>query len=138
MAQPTFTQVREALAARVGVITSLSVYDENAEQVNAPAAIIAPVQGTFIRYGTTFDGSADPALRVILLTARANSSGGQAAIDPYLATSGDSSVYAAIQADPTLGGVVQSAALTEASGYGVISWNGIEYLGCSLIVEIQI
>jgi hypothetical protein len=136
--QPTFTEVREALAAQLATIPGLRTTTEQADQVNPPVAVIMPVSGTFIRYGATFDDNADITLRAILLAAKTDTSGGQDLMDTYLAVTGDSSINAAIQADPTLGGIVQSASLAEATGYGLISWNNIEYLGCQMIVEIGI
>lgn len=138
MAQPTFTEVRGALATRLATIPGLRTTTEQSDQVNPPVAVIMPVSGTFIRYGATFDDSADVTVRAILLAAKTGTSGGQDLLDTWLAVTGDSSVNAAIQADPTLGGVVQSAFLAEAAGYGLISWNNIEYLGCHMIVEIVI
>jgi hypothetical protein len=45
-------------------------------------------------------------------------------------------VYAAVQKDPTLGGKVSYAAVIEATGYGLANWNGVDYLACSLILNI--
>jgi hypothetical protein len=136
--QPTFTAVRAALAAQLNTIAGLRATANRNAQISPPAAVVMPVTGSFIRYSTTFDGECDLTLRAILLVAEGDSTSGQDSIDPYLATTGAQSVYAAIQADPTLGGVVSWAALTEATGYGLINFAGIDYLGCHLIVSVGI
>jgi hypothetical protein len=136
--QPTFTAVRAALAAQLNTIAGLRATANRNAQISPPAAVVMPVTGSFIRYSTTFDGECDLMLRAILLVAEGDSTSGQDNIDPYLATTGAQSVYAAIQADPTLGGVVSWAALTEATGYGLINFAGIDYLGCHLIVTVGI
>jgi hypothetical protein len=139
MVQPTFTQVRVALAATLAAIPGLNTYAEYAEQITTPAAVILPIQGSFIQYAT-MDGQQNISLRVVLCVARADGTAGQAIIDPYLATSGPQSVFAALQTQSgsTLGGVVSYAALTEAASYGPITVGAIDYLGAHLIVNIGI
>jgi hypothetical protein len=138
MAQPTFTQIRQALAATLNTIPGLRATANRNAQVNPPAAVIMPAAGSFIRYSVTTDGAADITLRAILLVAEADSASGQDNIDPYLASTGPSSVWAALQANQTLGGAVSYAELTEATGYGTINFAGIDYLGCHLIISIGI
>lgn len=137
MPQPTFSQVRAALATALAAIPGLNTYAESAEQVNVPAAIILPVQGTFLRYAT-MDGALEFTLRAVLVVGRTDSSGGQALMDPFLAVTGPQSVLACLQANPTLGGVVSYANLAEATGYGPVAVGAIDYLGCHLIVSIGI
>jgi hypothetical protein len=137
MTQATFTAVRQALAATLAKIPGLNTYGEYAEQITVPAAIILPVQGTFLSY-VTQDGALNVSLRAALCVARADGTGGQALMDPFLATTGTQSVFAALAADPRLGGTVDFAALIEATGYGPISVGAIDYLGCHLIISIGI
>lgn len=139
MTQPTFSAVRAALAAQLSAkITGLRAVANRNAQISPPAAVVMPVTGTFVRYSTTFQASADLTLRAILLVAEGDSSSGQDLLDPYLATTGAQSVYAAVQADPTLGGVVDSAAVVEATAYGLMNWAGIDYLACHFIVTVLI
>ena len=137
MTQATFTQVRQALAATLATIPGLHAYGEYAEQITVPAAIILPIQGTFLSYATQ-DGAMNISLRAALCVAKADGTGGQALMDPFLAATGPSSVFAALAADPHLGGTVDYAALIEATGYGPIAVGAVDYLGCHLIVNIGI
>lgn len=139
MAQPTFSAVRSALASQLSArITGLRAVANRNAQISPPAAVIMPVTGPFVRYSTTFQGSADLTLRVILLVSEGDSSSGQDLLDPYLATTGTQSVYAAVQADPTLGGVVDSATVVEATAYGLMNWAGVDYLACHFIATVLI
>ena len=137
MAQPTFPAVRAAVAAYLqNTITGLRATPNRFLQVNPPMAVIAPQTGSLIRYGTTLDGETDYNLRAIILVSEGDSTQGQDLLDAYLSPTGAQSVYAAVQADPTLGGQVSFAAVVEATGYGLTNWNGIDYLACSLVLNI--
>lgn len=135
---PSIAAVRTALANQLGTIPNLRAYANRVDQVSPPAVMILPPSGSFIRYGQSFDGAADITLRAILVMDKSDSTSGQAAMDPYLDVSGTSSIYANLQAGGTLGGVVQFAALTEATAYGPVTVGAIEYLGCQLLISVGI
>jgi len=82
------------------------------------------------------DGETDYSLRAIILASEGDSTNGQAVLDQYLSPVGALSVYAAVQKDPTLGGQVSYCAVIEATGYGLMSWNGVDYLAVSLILNV--
>ena len=139
MTQPTLTAVRAALATQLSnQIDGLRASANRPAQINVPAAVVLPAQGTVMAYKQTFDGAADVYLRIIVIVSEADSSLGQDLMDPYLSAGGSQSIYAAVQADPSLGQVVDYADVIEATGYGPISWNGVDYLGCSFIVRAGI
>ncbi|MBO0813559.1 MAG: hypothetical protein J2P30_00160 [Actinobacteria bacterium] len=136
MTQPTFGDVRAALASYLTSAIGLAATPNRFAQVNPPMAVIMPVTGTFIRYSQTFDGETDYTLRIIVLVSEGDSVSGQDLIDAYLSVSGPKSIWAAIQADDTLGGKVSYAAVTEATGYGLMNFNGVDYLAAHLITSI--
>jgi hypothetical protein len=136
MPQNTFPQVRQAAANYLTAAMGLRATANRFGAVNPPMAVITPVSGSLIRYAQTFDGETDYSLRIILLVSEGDSASGQDAMDAYLSPTGSQSVHAAIQADPTLGGVVSYCAVIEATGYGLQNWNGVDYLGCSLILSL--
>ena len=137
MTQPTFGQVRQAVA---GYLTSaISGFRATANrfgQVNPPMGVVVPQTGTLIRYSQTFDAETDYNLRLIMLVSEGDSASGQDVLDGYLSPTGVNSIYAAVQADPTLGGQVSYCAVIEATAYGLMNWNGADYLACSLILNI--
>ena len=136
MVQPTFPQVRQALADRLASISGLRTTANRFAQVNPPMAVVMPQTGTFVRYSVTMDGETDYNLRAIVLVSEGDSLSGQDLLDAYISQSGPSSVWAAVQADSTLGGVVSYAAVVEATAYGLMNFNGIDYLAAHLIVNI--
>lgn len=139
MTQPTLTAIRNGLAAYLASkITGLRATGNRPLQVNPPQAVIMPTQGAFARYSVTLDGEADYSLRIILLVAPADSTMGEDLLDPYIATSGPQSIWAAVQADPTLGGLVSYAAVIEATGYGLMNMTGIDYLAVHFIINIGV
>jgi hypothetical protein len=136
VAQPTFTAVRQAVATYLTSTIGLRATASRFGTISPPTAVIAPITGSLIRYAQTFDGETDYSLRAIILVSEGDSSQGQDILDPYLSPVGAQSVHAAIQLDPTLGGQVSYCAVIEATGYGVMSWNNIDYLACSLVLNI--
>lgn len=142
MAQSTFSAVRAALAAYLAANvvnpdgTGLRTTANRFLQVAPPMAVVMPVTGTFVSYSQTFDGETNYTLRIIMLVSEADSTAGQDLMDAYVAVSGASSIYAAVQKDPTLSQVVSWAAVTEATAYGPVNWNGVDYLGCHFICSV--
>lgn len=137
MTQPLFSAVRTALAARLGTISGLRAYADRAASISPPVCLVLPPGGTFMRYDT-MDGAVQITLRAVLLISLATSAMGQDIMDPYLATTGPQSIWAALSADPTLGGTVHYAALTEVTTYGTINVGDVDYLGCHFIIDIGI
>jgi hypothetical protein len=135
--QPGFPAVRQAVATYLAAaIPGLRTTANRFGQINPPTAVIAPQTGSLIRYSTTMDTETDYNLRAILLVSEGDSTSGQDLLDGYLSPTGAQSVYAAVQADPTLGGTVSYAAVVEATAYGLMNWMGVDYLACSMILNI--
>jgi len=136
MPQIGFDAVRAAYATWLTSKMGLRATPNRFQQINPPMAVIMPATGTFISYARTFDGETDYTLRAIILVSEGDSVSGQDLIDTYLSPSGANSVYAAVQADPTLGGQVSFAAVIEATAYGLMNFNGVDYLAAHLTTQI--
>lgn len=136
MTQPTFTQVRQAVAGYLTATIGLRASASRFGTINPPQAVIVPVTGSLIRYSVTTDSETDYSLRAVILVSEGDSTQGQDELDTYLSPVGAQSIHAAVQKDYTLGGAVSFCAVMEATGYGVMSWNGIDYLACSLILNV--
>ena len=128
MTQLTFPQVRAAVAAYLTASIGLRATANRFGAVNPPMAVVAPQTGCLIRYSVDFDGQTDYNLRAIILVSEGDSASGQDSLDAYLSPVGSQSVHAAVQADPTLGGQVNYCAVIEATGYGLMNWNGVDFL----------
>jgi len=136
MPQPDFPTVRQAIATYLTSSIGLRATANRFGQVNPPMAVVHPQTGSLIRYAVTMDGETDYSLRAIILASEGDSTNGQAVLDQYLSPVGALSVYAAVQKDPTLGGQVSYCAVIEATGYGLMNWNGVDYLAVSLILNV--
>ena len=132
----TFSAVRTALATYLTSSIGLRATANRFAQINPPMAVIMPVTGTFARYSVDFTGDVDFMVRAIVLVSEGDSLSGQDLMDAYVATSGGSSVWAAVAKDPTLGGVVQSAAVQEVTAYGLMNFSGVDFLAAHFIVSV--
>ena len=132
----TLTQLRDGLADALGPIASLNgIYTDEPGQVEPPAAVIR-LGSPAITYATSVaGGSHDYSFSVLLLVGNA-STVGQETLDGYLDTSGADSVYAAVDAAPTLGGAAAVALVTTVQNAGIVTWAGGEYLGAELLVTV--
>ena len=133
----TLSAIRTALAAQVANtgVTALATIPDS---INAPVAVVAPAMpGAFLRYGDTFDGGYTLLLSVRLYVSRWDAPSAQNALDPYMAPTGSTSVYKAIEDDPSLGGTVDSAAVIDVRGYGKYTIADIDYIGAEWLVQIM-
>jgi hypothetical protein len=129
------TTVRAALAAAVNSISGLVVHATIPSSLNVPAAVIAPATGQFLTFDTTMSrGSDDLAFRVLVLVGVQDDAGAQGKLDAYLAGSGASSIKAAVEADPDLGGTVHYVTVEGASDYGLHDFGGTSYFGAAFTV----
>jgi len=139
MTQPAFSAIRQALADTLSsAIPGLRATANRPLQINPPMVVVMPSQGPLATYSVSTDGQADFSLRAILLVAPGDSSGGEDLLDPYIATTGSQSVWAAVNADQTLGGVVSFAEVIQATGYGLMNMTGIDYLACTFTVSVGV
>jgi len=133
----TISQARAALAAAL-VMDGVQVNAFPPGTINVPALVITPGQGQFLNYRASFDGQADLDLLVTVFVQRGQERSSNEQLDEFTAQSGTRSVFAAVENDPTLGGVVSSAAVLSAGSYGSFTFAGAEYLGITFTVEIYL
>lgn len=131
----TLTQLRAGLADRLETIASLKgVYEESPGQVETPAAVIR-MASPAITYATS-TSSHDYAFSVLLLVSLAQGAPASEVLDGYLDTTGADSVFAAVEADPDLGGVCDAAVVTSVANAGLVTWNEVGYLGAEFLVTV--
>ena len=134
----TLGAARSALSTYLTEVAGLHCYGTVPGAIVTPAAIIAPNPAELADYEQA--QSSDLVLwylRVVLLAGMVNLETAQNTMDDLLSTDSATSVPAAIRADPTLGGQVEYTELKTAQRYGSTTWNGIDYLGAELTVEIS-
>lgn len=128
-------EIRVALASAVRQgVPSLTSYDYPAESVVAPAFYAGDFQ---ISYDQSTGGGTDDAyFRCYVLTSRADDRSGHTAIGQYVGRSGPYSVKRAIEADRTLGGVVEDVQVTDVQSLGPEEVAGLGYLGAAFTVRV--
>jgi len=125
--------IRQALATALGGIAGLRVSPIFQAQINPPAAIIMPQPQQVLRFDAL--GGADSyLLRIVLLGSYTEDASSQSLMDSYLASSGSSSIAAALAANPTLSGAVDYCNMDSVRGYGLMDWAGQQYLGAQILL----
>jgi len=99
----TLAEVRDGLETRLGTISGLRVYDYVPDDVYYPAAIIFPP--TYADYRDDLGLGGYTAQFVVLLLVPATIDRQQLDLYALLDRTGPSSIFAAIEADRTLGGL---------------------------------
>ena len=133
----TVAQAWDALDAALDM-DGVQVVNQPVGNINPPALVTTPSDGEFFSYKTSFDGAPVLLMLVTALVGRGQDRAARTTLSEFVAQTGTRSVYAAIEADPTLGGVVQSAAVLSAGNFGSFAFGGPEYLGCTFTVEIYL
>lgn len=140
----TFAEAKAALAVVLGRLAglnpdgtsfSVTVYPRLPGQINVPAAVIAPGTGAFLTYGTSVTSN-DLTLDVTVFVQRGQDRSTTDRLDAFIAESGDLSINGAVEADPTLGGVVDSAQVLQAKDWGVWTFGEVSYLGVVFTIEV--
>jgi hypothetical protein len=127
--------VAQIVTGMVGTTIAGRTFGYAPDSINPPTAIVLPSQGSPVTFGVTMDGKDAFNLTIKLLMGAADERSGQVELMGYLARSGAASVFAAFAADPTLGGVVSYAIVTQVSNYGDVEWAGQIFFGADLDVE---
>lgn len=131
----TLAEIRPALAARLDLIANLQT---SAYLLANPTPPVAMVGGPDeIDWRREFGGTPTWRLPIVVYAGAANDLSAQKRLDLYLAPTGADSIRATVDADPTLGGIVDSIAVVATSGYRtyILEANAL-YLGAEFAVEI--
>jgi hypothetical protein len=128
-----------ALATRIstgmaGDALATRTYAYAVDSPTPPIAIVLPGEGDFVTQAT-FDGKDDYDLVVKVLVGTAVSRAAQAQLLGYLASTGSTSVKAAIYGDGTLGGIVSDLVVSTRT-YGDVEYAGVVFYGADLAVTV--
>lgn len=126
-------EIREAVALALKCIGKLTAHARYPAVINSPAAVVVRRETT---YDPTFDVGADHTLAVRIFVSFANLPGAQDQMDDYCAPAGERSIRAAIDVDPTLGGVVDACRVSTAEDERITTYGGIDYLTVDLVLEV--
>lgn len=124
----------DALGIRLGTIAGLRVYDYPPDVIAEPAGVIAYPEA--VEYDQTYAGGADRAtFPVHVLTGKVSDRASRDRIGAYVARAGGSSVKTTLEAEPTLGGVVDSLRVERAT-FSTMTVAAVEYLAATFDVEV--
>lgn len=130
------TAIRNAIASAITTRTGLRADGQARDLINPPCAVVLPGQ-PYITYAATMDGALDFRFTVlVIMSDAAPVEQTQRALDTYLGvgsgTTTATSVPNAIEADPTLGGLLHILQVNTVGRYGRIEYAGVSYFGASL------
>lgn len=130
------TSIRDGLKTNLETIAGLTAYEYVPDFIDPPIALVAPLNT--LNYDSTMARGADTyEIPVIVYISRIDAQTAQDEVDNYLASTGATSVKAAIESDPTLGGAAMSVRVISASDYGEYEvTQGTRFLGVTFNVEV--
>jgi hypothetical protein len=126
----TLAEIRTALASAISTATGMQAYDSPPGSIEAPCSVIRRLTTTL---GTS-TGSDDDLIGAIVLVQFTDNAAAQATLDAAVA-----SVVAAVEADPTLGGVVDFAMPTTVGADGITEYppaSGLQYLSAEVTIQV--
>ena len=130
----SITNIRTGLATRLATITGLRTAATMPDLPNPPVAIVIPDN---ISFDDTFQRGMDTlTFRIFLVVGRADERTAQNSLDGFCATSGASSIKAAVEGDRTLGGAAFDCRVTNMRSYGSVLISETTYLSCEFVVLV--
>tara|TARA_R110000823_G_scaffold256557_4_gene378439 strand:- start:1062 stop:1469 length:408 start_codon:yes stop_codon:yes gene_type:complete len=105
----TVSQIAAGLTARLATISGLRTFTSQPEQIQPPVGY--PVLNSIEFHRAFRGGDVVSNWSLVVIVGRWTDSRAHLALDGYLSYSGASSIRAAVEADPTLGGVVSTLIL---------------------------
>lgn len=125
--------LRKGLKDRLETISGLKAYATMPASPASPAAAVIPRSREII----TFDGGARFRFEVWVYVNPSDLNRAQTQIDDYLSDSGANSIEAAIEADPSLGGVAESTSVLGWAQYArLVDLAGGQLLGAQIDIEV--
>ncbi len=126
--------IAAGLKTRLATITGLRALDKIPGNITAPCAWPQPVSE---EYDDTFEGDTTILFRVVIAAgAISDIERAQTVLMGYLAPSGTGSIKAAIEADITLSGSVDSCRVLRWHDYGLLEMGALQFVGALLDVEV--
>lgn len=108
----TPTGVRAGLATALETITGLRAFEYVPDSLSPPAAVVEPLEVTF--HAAMQNGLTEYRAFILVIVGRMSDRSSQTRLDGYLATTGASSVRAALEADRTLAGACSTLEVVNA------------------------
>lgn len=148
MTSPTMLEVVNGIKTRVETIPDLAgrVAAFVPGTMDPPSVTIVP--GTFVpgntkaavTYHRTMgpNGSASYVFTLAVAVSRVVEEQAAIQLDGYLSAVGPTSIKQAIDDDITLGGISGYCDVVSVIQYGALTWNGVDFFGAQISVEVQV
>lgn len=131
------TDAMQALAAAFSSIDGLNRYAFPPGTIEVPAVVVSMPAGELGDLSPVMDeGAMDLSLVVNVFVQWGDDESAWSQLLPYVAPAGAYSLFAAVRADPTLDGVVDSALMGQPTNLGPYTWGQLQYLGAEFSVEV--
>jgi hypothetical protein len=125
-----------ALRARLSLVDGLSVQMAQTGNINPPYAFLGPP--VVDSYRKSFAGNKmNISPTITILTSSAFDEIGVRRLIEYMAPTGDKSIVAIIEADRTLGGVVEDTRVIDFQPYGPQEYGAVGFYGGTFNLEIM-
>lgn len=137
MSSSTIPEIANALESALETIDGLRTAPFLSDSITPPLALVAWDE-TVAYHSALAASAAEYSFTIFLIVARSSDRAGIEAMETYASLNGPMSIRAAIEADPTLGGVV-STLLVEKSGPPTslnIGQSGVTYLSLPFTVTV--
>lgn len=131
----TLIEIADGLAERVATIKGVRVYDHVPDVFATPCAYVMPDAVEF--WNGFAGGNAEHTYTVTLIVGRTAERAAQKALYEFMSYDGVRSVRAAIEADRSLGGRVQTLLVERADNIRMISQGDQSYLACDFRCRIH-
>ena len=132
----TLSEIREGVATSLGTIPGLQASARILTNPSLPTAYVLPGETNF--HQTFGDGPSDYNLIIELQVATVSDIGSQMKLDEFLSETGDASIKEAIEANPTLGGLVDDLIVQGFRDYGLFQRaQGDAVLGARVLVWVM-
>jgi hypothetical protein len=128
------SEIRTALAEKIGSINGLRTAATVPDQVNPPIAVIIPERVTYDEAYAR--GLVVYTFIVQVVVGKVSERSAQNRLDGFVNSTGATSIKTAVENDKTLGGVVFDSRVTEMTTYTVVQIGDIAYLSCEFRVTV--
>jgi hypothetical protein len=130
----TVSEISDALKNALTVIPGLRVYDYLPDQVNPPLGYVGIQQVNY--HGAFRGGNPVHTYTITIVVGRVSERASQRALDEFLAYDGDRSVRAALEADQTLQGFVQTLVVTDGGNLAPLTMGDVTYVSIDFSVTV--
>ena len=127
-------ELRDGIAANLATIPGLRVASTIPDNPSPPIAI---VQLSRVEYHQVFQrGMTEYTFAVQVLVGRVDERTAQRTLDAYCSSTGEASIYLAVELDRTLGGKAFDCIVTEMTSYGSMLISEVTYLAAEFNVRV--